>query len=196
MKNTFIYNSKSTSKNLVVINHGVSEGIWSEFVTKISNKAYDSENDTLLVQMPYMDRKEAGSSTKELTEEVESVKLILEKINYQSYDKIHFIGKSLGGLILLNYIYQNRSLLPKDIEITLLGFLIEFTVLKPAEGLKINIIQGSRDKYGNKTQIEEIVKNNSDLNFDVKYIENADHSYRNTSKEPIYQDEAIGSIRF
>lgn len=196
MKNTYIYNSKFNSKNLVVINHGASEDIRSEFITKISDKAYNAGFDTLTIQMPYKDRGEGQTTSKELTEEIAAVKSVIESINLKSYDKIHFVGKSLGGLILLNYIYQNRDSLPAKFDITFLGFLVEFTILKSIEGMDIKIIQGSLDKYGTKQQIENIIQQNSKLKIDVKYIDNADHSYRNTAKEPVFQDDAIELIKF
>jgi predicted alpha/beta-fold hydrolase len=192
---TYIYNSQVNSTNLVVVNHGVSEDIRSEFIQKISNKAYNAGSSTLLLQMPYMNRKENGSS-EGLVEEIASVDTVLSSIDLSQYTTIHFVGKSLGALIFINYIYQNRSKLSQVISVTFLGFLVEFTKLQLDNTLTLNIIQGSNDKYGTKAQLEEIIATYPDININVNYIDNADHSYRNTDKVPVYQDQAIDLIKF
>jgi predicted alpha/beta-fold hydrolase len=196
MPNTFIYNSNYKADKLVIINHGVNEGIRSEFLTKISNKAYDAGFSTLLTQMKYKDRGESKSSSMELVEEIQTVKEILNSIDLSRYNSIHFVGKSLGGLIFNRYIQDYRNTLPNDTKLTFLGFLVEFAEINEKMNYPMNIIQGTKDKYGTKIQLDELLAKHKDIDFKVIYIENADHSYRNSEKLPVFQDLAIDSIKF
>lgn len=47
------------------------------------------------------------------------------------------------------------------------------------------------DKFGNIEVVKNDLKDAVSKNINYFEIKNADHSYRNESKEPIFEDEAI-----
>jgi predicted alpha/beta-hydrolase family hydrolase len=192
---TYRYNKINHSTKLVVINHGVSEGVDSEFIQKIVNKATNENLSTLTIQMPYFDRGETKAS-QGLLEEIKCVKDILQSIDLEDYKYIHFVGKSLGGLVLNHFLNENIESFDQSIEITYLGFLVEHCTINAKLDIKTNIIQGERDKYGTKTQLDNVLSTLNSSQIKVTYIPNADHSYKNESKESVYQDIAIESINF
>jgi predicted alpha/beta-hydrolase family hydrolase len=194
-KFNFKYNKNSDSTKLVVINHGVSEGMNSEFIQNIAKKATNAQYSTILLQMPYFDRGEEKAS-QGLAEEIDCVTEVLKSIDLKQYDTIHFVGKSLGALIFNNFINENFELFDQKIEITYLGFLVEYCKINTTLSHKINIIQGENDKYGTKIQLEQLMASLTNITPNIVYIKNADHSYRNELKVPIYQDIAIESINF
>jgi predicted alpha/beta-hydrolase family hydrolase len=190
---TYSYNQISNSSKLTVIVHGGGEGIESNFIQKIRNK-FNSQS-TLLIQMPFINRGEEGTSTKTFDEEIKEIKEIINSIDKSNIKSIKFIGKSIGALVLLNYIYQHYLELSKfEIDLTMLGFLVEFTKLDITKPLKINIIQGTNDKYGTILDVQNIIES-SKLQIELSLVENGDHSYRDVNKNPIFQDDAIALIK-
>ncbi len=189
---TYSYNQISNSTKLTVIIHGGGEGIESTFIQKIKNKF--KTNSTLLIQMPFIDRGEEGTSTKTFDEEIKEIKDIIDSIDKSSIKSIKFIGKSIGALVTLNYIYQNYLELSNyNIDLTMLGYLVELTKIDYSKPFKIKIIQGDNDKYGKIEDINNIIQD-SKLLIELLTIPNADHSYRDFNKNPIYQDLAIDLI--
>ncbi len=187
---TYSYNQIANSQELTVIVHGGGEGINSEFIQKIKN-VFNSQT-TLLIQMPWLNRGEEGTSTPTFDEEILAINQIINSIDVSNIESIRFIGKSIGGLVLLNYIYQNFKMLKRfKIALSMLGFLVDKTEFDKTKPFNIRIIQGTNDKYG---KIEDIIKmiKKEQTPISLLRIEGADHSYRDQNKNPVYQDEVIG----
>jgi predicted alpha/beta-hydrolase family hydrolase len=185
---TYSYNQISNSPILTIIVHGGGEGIESSFIQKIRTKY--SKNSTLLIQMPFIDREEEGTSTPEFLEEIAEFEEIINNINLSKVTTINMIGKSIGGLVLLNYYYKNyQELKEYNTKLSLLGYLLDNTKLKQDKPIIMDIIQGSNDKYGSIVDVQKAIADYP--NITLKVIENGDHSYRDSNKNPIYQDSAI-----
>jgi predicted alpha/beta-hydrolase family hydrolase len=186
------YHTSNTEK-LIIVTHGASEGIDSSFIEKIIQKVKIEQTSVLAVQMPYKDRGENQSSGKELKEELEAVQKALEFVRYQDFKKLHFIGKSLGGIIFSRYLQQQPTELQSKSDLTILGYIYGDTVT-PEAVTQINIIQGEKDKYGTPEQLQEEIDKSAVKNITLNLVEGADHSYRNSNKEPEFQDRAIELI--
>lgn len=138
----------------------------------------------------YFERGEEQSSGPELKEELETLQSVLNECKAEEYKHIRLIGKSLGAIIASYYL----KALPKEEQlkysVVVFGYVTGSTDLKSFEE-KINIIQGEKDKFENI----DVVKNDfkDAVSEDISYFEikNADHSYRNELKEPVFEDEAI-----
>jgi predicted alpha/beta-hydrolase family hydrolase len=190
---TYSYNQKSNSEELVVIVHGGGEGIESDFIQKIKN-VYNKHT-TLLIQMPFFDRGEEGTTTKTFDEEIKTIEDIFSTVNIEQFKKISFIGKSIGGHILLKFIYKHYLKIKKfNPSIQILGVLVDLIKFELDKPLKIRFIQGTNDKYGSIEDVIKLIKNSQSPDISLVRIEGGDHSYRDMNKKPIYQDEVIQNL--
>jgi predicted alpha/beta-hydrolase family hydrolase len=190
---TYSYNQKSNSEELVVIVHGGGEGIESDFIQKIKN-VY-KQHSTLLIQMPFFDRGEEGTSTKTFDEEIKTFEDIFSTINIDQFNKISFIGKSIGGHVLLKYIYKHYFEIQKfNPSIQILGVLVDLIKLELDKPLKIRFIQGTNDKYGSIEDVIKLIKSSQSPDISLLRIEGGDHSYRDSNKKPIFQDVVIDNL--
>lgn len=143
--------------------------------------------------MPFFDRGETQSSSAETREEIQAVTDVLDMLHMKAYSQLHFVGKSLGGLILSRFILsQNKFNSPMN-HFTILGFLANETKIESLN-CKLHIIQGSEDPYGSEQDIRKSLSIAGNKNYSLDVIRGADHSYRNVDKEPQYQLEAINKI--
>jgi predicted alpha/beta-hydrolase family hydrolase len=190
---TFNFYHTPNTQELIIVTHGSSEGINSPFMEKIVGKTKTNKTSVLSIQMPFKDRGEKQSSGKELREELEALQTALDFVNYQNFEKLEFIGKSLGGIIFSRYLAGQPIELQSKSKLTILGFIVGDAVI-PASIAEFNLIQGEYDKYGSPEQVQELIDQSSVENKDLQIIKGADHSYRNKLKEPVFQDEVIGLI--
>ena len=188
---TFNYYNKLISNTLNIIVHGGNSGIVDLFLQKIYTKITESNQSYVAVQLPYKDRGEDKSSGTETLEEIQAVKDVLAQIDTSNYQNVHFIGKSLGGLVLQRFIVQNPEYNNLDTKFTILGYLIgdlDMTNLK----VNTHVIQGENDPYGDPKIVQKEVSTLTNSKLDI--VKGADHSYRNSDKEPVFQDEAVSFI--
>jgi alpha/beta superfamily hydrolase len=151
------------------------------------------KNSLLAVQMLFKDRGESQSSGKELKEELAALQSALEFVNYKEFERLHFIGKSLGGIIFSQFLKQQPTDLQSKSRLTILGYIYGDAVIPPAIS-GINIIQGENDKYGTPEQVQSELEKSGVANKVLNIVKGADHSYRNTQKEPEFQDKAVELI--
>ncbi len=193
--NNYTIKIKADSSNdeLFVINHGASEGINSEFMNKIQVKLEKANKNYIFIQMPYKNRGDERSSGPETMEEINTVKEIFNDLELFNYSKISFIGKSLGGLILTRFISQNVEKFLGKLTFTQLGFLVGEIVV-PENIDSFHIIQGENDKYGSLSDVKSIIEDHKALPIKLTIIDKADHSYRDSDKNPTFHDAAIEAI--
>jgi hypothetical protein len=190
---TYSNNSVTNSEDLNVIVHGGGEGINSEFIQKIKN-VYDDES-TLLIQMPFMDRGEEGTTTPTFDEEIKTIEDVMKQVDLSKIKNINFVGKSIGAHILIAYIYKNYTQLDNyNLRITFLGMLFDLFKFDEAKPIKISILQGTNDKYGSIEDIITMIKHSKSPLISLVRFENADHSFRDEYKNPIYQNDVIDQL--
>ena len=187
---TIKYNFTPNSQQLVILTHGASEGIDSDFMQKAIHKVKTPQNSVLTIQMPYKDRGESQSSGKELLDELGATQKAIDFVDYNQFTSLRFIGKSLGGIIFSNYLNQAPKEIQNKSSITVLGYIYGDAVI-PAHIKNMTIIQGEYDKYGTPDQIQTEIVNSKNPSIKLVIIDKADHSYRDIDKNPTYQDEAI-----
>ncbi|MBC7472445.1 MAG: hypothetical protein H7196_04280 [candidate division SR1 bacterium] len=145
----------------------------------------------ITIQLPFKDRGEEKSSGPETLEEIGAVQAALKSININQYTSFHFIGKSLGGLILQRFIVQSSLFNTHLVKFTILGYLIGDVTISSLK-TKTYVIQGENDPYGDPKLVQE------ELDFlkisKLNIIIGADHSYRNSRKNPVYQDTVVSLI--
>ena len=183
----------ANSPKLAIIVHGASEGIDSDFMSELINKCYSNSSSVLAIQMPFKDRGESQSSGKELNEELEALRTALEFVDCKSFSSLYFIGKSLGGIILSRYLDTNNFTPDIEINLCILGFIVGDTII-PNHINTIKVIQGEFDKYGNPNDVNSILNQSQIKNKELHIIKQADHSYRNSNKEPEYYKKAISEV--
>jgi predicted alpha/beta-hydrolase family hydrolase len=190
---TYSYNSVTSSEDLNVIVHGGGEGINSVFIQKIKN-VYDDES-TLLIQMPFMDRGEEGTTTPTFDEEIKTVEDVMKQVDLSKIKNINFVGKSIGAHILIAYIYKNYSELDNyNLRITFLGMLVDLFKYEETKPIRISILQGTKDKYGSIDDIISMIKQSNSPLISLVRFENADHSFKDENKNPIYQNDVIDQL--
>lgn len=181
---------KNKSDTLDILLHGSSGGMNYSLIQKNADVCTKQGHSVANFNFPYFERGEEQSSGLELKEELETLKSVLNECKAEEYKHIRLIGKSLGAIITSYYLKSLSKEEQSKYSIVVFGYVTGNIDLKSFEG-KIDIIQGENDKFGNI----EIVKNDlkDAVSKDINYFEiiNADHSYRNESKEPIFEDEAI-----
>jgi predicted alpha/beta-hydrolase family hydrolase len=191
---TLIFNSFNTSKRLVILTHGASEGIENSFIQNIIHKFNTQKVSVLALQMPFKDRGENSSSGSELLEELDAVNRAMEMANFFEYDRIDFIGKSLGGIIFSKFLNSQNVNFQTKTSLTILGYIYGDVEINNYSG-KLFVIQGENDKYGSKQDIEKDLNNSISKDKNLIIIPNADHSYRNENKEPVYQRVAVEMLK-
>lgn len=183
----------ANSAKLTIIVHGASEGIDSDFISELINKCYSNSSSVLAIQMPFKDRGESQSSGQELKEELEALSKALEFVDYKSFTSLYFVGKSLGGIILSRFLDNDNSMPDIEINFCVLGFITGDTII-PRNINSIKIIQGEFDKYGSLNDVNSNMNRSKIKNKELHIIKHADHSYRNSNKEPEYYNEAVRKV--
>jgi predicted alpha/beta-hydrolase family hydrolase len=190
------YNHRSTlnSNTFFVILHGGGAGIADPFLQKIYDRIISANQSYIAIQMSFIDRGESSSSGAETLREIEEVQIVLNQIKLLNYNHIHFIGKSLGGLVLQRFIAQSPLLNTSKTNLTILGYLVGDVDVSHFKG-NLHIIQGENDPYGTPEAVQKDLDNSLSTSVKLDIIPNGDHSYRSDKKEPIYQDEAVSLIQ-
>jgi hypothetical protein len=193
---TFNYYNNANSTKLYIITHGMSDGIESSLLQKIRTKLIDQKSSFVFIQFPFRDRGDSSSSGELLPEEIQAVEQISDFIGASNYKDIHFIGKSIGGIVLADYIKKHYSEFSFDFKLTVLGYLAGDIVLDNENPYNIHIIQGTNDKYTSKELLLSTLASTPAFETVIDYVQGADHSYRNENKEPVFEDTALGYIQF
>lgn len=178
------------SETLDVLLHGSSGGMNYSLMQKIANVCIKQGHSVANFNFPYFEKGEEQSSGPELKEELETLQTVLNMCKAKEYKHIRLIGKSLGAIIASYYLKSLPKEQQSKYSIVVFGYVTGSIDLKSFEA-KIDIIQGEKDKFGNIEAVKKDLKNAVSRNINYFEIKNADHSYRNESKEPIFEDEAI-----
>lgn len=181
----FFTNQNSPVANIIL--HGGSKGIESDFIRKIFDRSVAEGFTTIAFNFPYLDRGEENPSGDELIEEVEALSKVVELLQGLGYSKINLIAKSLGGIVSSFYLKR-----PSDVNfnLTILGFVVGDVKLDDFKG-KLIVIQGNNDRFGNIDAVRQELETQGITNATLINIQDADHSYRDESKEPKFEDKAI-----
>lgn len=196
MKNLdFLHKNFIDSDCINVIVHGGSAGYESEFIQKIYQKSISAKISTLAFNFKYISRGEENPRNENLNEELADFNEVIKNLKDIGYSNFHIIAKSLGGIVSARFLNALDRSEHSDYKITILGYVTGSVKLKNFSG-QIDIIQGEKDRFGDieavKFDMREAISNQ------VYYyaVTDSDHSYRNELKQPIYEDKAIGLIRF
>lgn len=187
----FKYTNNNKSEILTVLLHGSGVGMDSQFMLKLFD-AFEKKGDSVVTfNFPFFDRGDGQSSGKELTEELETLEMVLGYCKASDYKKIRLVGKSLGGIIASFYLRRLSPLEQRKYEVVIFGYVTGSVDLSSFPG-NITIIQGEKDKFGDISKVKEDLQ--GALTKNIKFVEilNADHSYRDPeTKSPDYEDKAI-----
>lgn len=185
---TYKYYRKNGAKTVYIILHGGGPvGVETDFISSIFDAVAATKNSVLCFNFPYCEREEEDSSGPELKEEVGALKRAVDFAYTEGFDKIIIIAKSLGGIIASYYLEQYPD---NQIELSVLGYIpSEVKQRAISNNLKL-VIQGTDDRFASPLEVKKSV---GDL-VEVVEIKDADHSYRNSKKEPAYQETAIKEL--
>lgn len=182
---TYKYYKKNKSKNIYLIIHGGGPvGVETDFIFTIFDTIAKTNNSALCFNFPYCERREENSSGPDLLEEVSTLKQVIDFVHAEGYSHITIVAKSLGGIISSYYFAEYPD---KSIDLIILGYIPnEIKQNAISENLKL-IIQGENDRFATPSEVQKIVGNK----VSIIEIKNADHSYQDHNKNPIYQNEVI-----
>ena len=118
---------------------------------------------------------------------MDALKRAVDFAYLEGFSKIIIVAKSLGGIIASYYLEQYPD---NQIELLILGYIPSETKQRAiSNNLKL-VIQGTNDRFASPIE----VKKNVGSLVEVIEILDADHSYRNSKKEPVYQETAIKEL--
>ena len=185
---TYKYYRKNGTKIVYIILHGGGPvGVETDFISSIFDAIAATRNSVLCFNFPYCEREEEASSGLELKEEIDALKRAVDFAYLEGFSKIIFVAKSLGGIIASYYLEQFPD---SQIELIILGYIpSEIKQRAISHNLKL-VIQGTNDRFASPIE----VKKNVGSLVEVIEILDADHSYRNSKKEPVYQETAIKEL--
>ena len=185
---TYKYYRKNGTKIVYIILHGGGPvGVEIDFISSIFDSIAATKNSVLCFNFPYCERVEEASSGLELKEEIDALKRAVDFAYLEGFSKIIFVAKSLGGIIASYYLEQFPD---SQIELIILGYIpSEIKQRAISHYLKL-VIQGTNDRFASPIE----VKKNVGSLVEVIEILDADHSYRNNKKEPVYQETAIKEL--
>lgn len=185
---SYKYYRKLNSKTVYLVLHGGGpEGIETPFISRIIDVLTTKGSSVFGFNFPYCERGEENSSGEELAEETAALEDVVQYLRNEGYEKIVIVAKSLGGITTSYWLEQHPA---SDVEVVVLGYVLSSVKTRAlVDSLRI-VIQGENDRFGDAAAVEEEL---AKAGVDAKVIEvpQADHSYRNEQKEPIYQDQAI-----
>lgn len=185
---TYKYYRKNKSKDIYLIIHGGGPvGVETDFISAIFDTIAKTNSSALCFNFPYCERREENSSGPDLLEEVSTLKQVIDFIHAEGYNRITIVAKSLGGIISSYYFakYPNKS-----IDLIILGYIPnEIKQNAISDNLKL-VIQGENDRFATPSEVQKIVSNK----VAVIEIKNANHSYQDYNKQPIYQKEVINHL--
>ena len=185
---TYKYYRKRGAKIVYMILHGGGPvGVETDFISSIFDAIAATKNSVLCFNFPYCEREEEASSGPELKEEVDALKRAIDFAYLEGFSKIIIVAKSLGDIVASFYLEQYPD---SQIELLILGYIpSEIKQRAISNNLKL-VIQGTNDRFASPIE----VKKNVGSLVEVMEIIDADHSYRNSKKEPIYQETAIKEL--
>jgi predicted alpha/beta-hydrolase family hydrolase len=188
---SYKYYHKRGSKAVYLVLHGGGpEGIETPFIANIINRLAESGSSVLGFNFPYCERGEEKSSGEALSEETAALDMVVEFLRGEGYEKIVIVAKSLGGITTSYWLEQHKA---SDIQVVVLGYVIGSVKTGALKDMLHLVIQGENDRFGNGEAVSAELAN-AGVSATVLEIPQADHSYRNEQKEPVYQDEAIGVL--
>lgn len=170
---------------LYVILPGVSQGSAIGVLKTIADKLELASKTWLSVSFPFQDKGLNKPESVELEAEIEEVLKGLAKIsNEQKFKRIIIIGKSFGALIAVKLFPYLCKTFECPIELHVLGYIFDDAMsINEHDYEKLFIYQGEHDRFGSPADVRE------KLPFAKIFpIVNADHSYRNEMKEPVYEE--------
>ena len=182
-----------SSDKIYLILHGSNGNINEPFMSSIFDQVSQTKSgDVLSLNLPYCQRGEDTSSGDELIEEVNFLNQVWQHFNLDSYKDIVLIGKSLGGIVFSFWQTNNPKANVK--KLIALGLVINEYKLKGIKDLDLVVIQGEQDRFGGHDAVEEYLQSNNVKGAKILSIPGANHSFKNTSGEPEYQDLAIKTL--
>ncbi len=187
MKMNFV---EAQSDTLDVLLHGAGGGMNHSNITKAFEVCVKQGHSVINFDFPFFERGEEHSSGPDLTEEIETLKKVLTECKADKYKHIRLIGKSLGAIIAAKYLSQLAPDVQKKFSVVIFGYDTGMIDISGFPG-KVTIIQGEKDKFGNIEVVMKDLRNAASKDISYFEIPNADHSYRNEQKEPVYEDKAI-----
>ena len=162
-------------------------GVETDFISSIFDAIAATKNSVLCFNFPYCERGEESSGGPKLKEEVDALKQVVDFAHLEGFYEIRIAAKSLGSIITSYYLEQYPD---SQIELSILGYIPgEIKQRAISNNLKL-VIQGTNDRFASPVEVRKMV---GDL-AEVVEIVDADHSYRNSQKEPIYQEIAIKEL--
>lgn len=185
---TYKYYRKTGTKIVYIVLHGSGPvGVETDFISSIFDSIAATKNSVLCFNFPYCEREEEASSGPELKEEIDALKRAVDFAYLEGFNKIIIVVKSLGGIIASFYLEQYPD---GQIELLVLGYIPSKIKQRAiSHNLKL-VIQGTNDRFASPIE----VKKNVGSLVEVIEILDADHSYRNSKKEPVYQETAIKEL--
>ena len=181
---------ETKSDTIDVLLHGAGGGMNHSNMKKAFNVCIKQGHSVVNFNFPFFERGEEHSSGPNLIEEIETLKKILAACKADKYKHIRLIGKSLGAIIAAKYLSQLKLDEQRKFSVVIFGYDTGMIDISTFAG-KISIIQGEKDKYGNIEVVKKDLENAASKDISYFEVPNADHSYRNEQKEPIYEDEAV-----
>lgn len=185
---TYKFYHKHSSDHVFVVLHGSgTEGIESPFISNIIESLTKTAQSVFGFNFPYCERGEDSSSGPELKEEVNALRNVVNQLQASGY-KVTLVAKSLGGIVASFYLEQSPS---DTIGLVVLGYVIGDVRTQAIRNNLKAVIQGENDRFGG---VEAVKEELGDISAAVIEIKSADHSYRNSQKEPVFQDNAVQEL--
>lgn len=187
---TFLHNHLPTAESANIILHGGSNGIESDFIRKVFASSIENGFTTIAFNFPYKDRGEENSSGDQLLEEVDVLVQMIARLKADGFTRIALIGKSLGGIVASFYLNSDGRDSEIEFRLGILGFVTD-SVKLPLEVERLVIVQGENDRFGNAQVVKDKLLESGMSEYIVHEISGADHSYRDSDRNPTHEDQAL-----
>lgn len=185
---TYKYYRKLNSKTAYLVLHGGGpEGIETPFISNVIDSLIGAGESVFGFNFPYCERGESSSSGPDLKEETDALQSVVGFLRGEGYKQIIIVAKSLGGIVTSFWLGNGKV---DAVKVVVLGYVIGSVKTENLNNNLSLVIQGENDRFGNAQAVKDELRKN-DVSAQVVEVPNADHSYRNEQKKPIYQKQAI-----
>lgn len=187
---SYIHHHQLKSKKVYLVLHGGrTGGIYSPFIRRVIDALSWRGESVLACNFTFLEHGETAPKS-DIVEEINLVKMVVEKLKSIGYEEIVIVGKSYGAVVASKYLSSAK---PDNVSIAILGYIDDKLDTAGLKGRLKVVVQGENDRFGS---VDDVRTELAEAGVDglVVEIAKADHSYRDDQGEPIFEAAAVDAL--
>ncbi len=170
---------------------GASQDGETGILKTIGDRLSKSGKTWVCVNYPFQDMGLEGPEDQSFKSEIDEVLRGVEIAkNNKEFTRVIIVAKSFGALIATEITDYIREIFKCPIDLHVLGYIFDEKMhIEDRNFNSIMIYQGELDRFGSPSKAQVDVPSSK-----VFTICGADHSYRNETKEPVFESDVVNAL--